>query len=141
MDIYNLLYFVLIFEFTPIYLLYVISALKVEGNFRTRKNSPRDIKEAIFIIYSIYTNNFNQNQINFNQNFGKINVVKGIHGFGLIFSLPIIFLIFFYYKNTISLVSFKKIRIYIIFCYNIFIFFNNTNNITYIISFRKTYQI
>jgi len=41
-------------------------------------------------------------------------VYKGICSFGLIFSLPIIPSNKFDYKNTILLVSFKKIRIYII---------------------------
>jgi len=43
-DIYNLLHFVLIFEFTLIYLLFVLFKLKVEGNFGRRKSQPKRAK-------------------------------------------------------------------------------------------------
>ena len=42
--IYNLLHFVLIFEFILIYLIYVLFTLKVEDNFRKRKSQPKKTK-------------------------------------------------------------------------------------------------
>jgi len=45
-----LLHFVLIFEFTFIYLLYVLFVLKIEGNFERRKNQSNKSKETIFFI-------------------------------------------------------------------------------------------
>jgi len=41
MDIYILIFVTLIFEFTLIYLLYVLFVTKVDGNFGKRKSQPK----------------------------------------------------------------------------------------------------
>jgi len=41
--------FILIFEFTIIYLLYVLFVLKLEGNFGKRKSQPKRVKTCYFL--------------------------------------------------------------------------------------------
>jgi len=49
-----LLNFILMFEFTLIYLLYVLHVLKVEKNFeKWKKKILKESKDAIFLVYSI----------------------------------------------------------------------------------------
>jgi len=51
MDIYILIFVTLIFEFTLIYLLYVLFVTKVDGNFGKRKSQPKKVERCYFLYY------------------------------------------------------------------------------------------